>query len=741
MADDKGLVSGFSRLRGAGADKSIWLVSGLFFLLVLSLTVSRALIENSQLFGQYRIWLVAFIFLILAMFVLLIVINVARLIASYVAKRPGSKLTLRLTKAFVVLMLIPALTVYWFSSWLVEKGMDSWFDADIELALQNSIDLSRWSLESRKRSLQGRVEAIALELSGSSDEIASLQLESFLEADDSIGELTLLHSSREVIATASREAVGALMALPPEAVLREVGRSDEPYAGVDLVGENLYTRLVFPVISDEVLGDARFLQVLYPMPQRVGAWASSVENAFTQYNQLVFLRDSLKQSFILTLTLVLFLGVVYAGWAALYFARRLAQPIAILDEGTQAVAAGKLDTRLERVSDDEFGSLVESFNEMTRRLAAAQNVAEINRFQLERQRSYLQTVLEHVSSGVISLDEDMQLKTANTAASEILLFRLDEWINKPLREIAGDSEVGEFLASLSREITSAKKEWQKRFEYVRDGRWRILVCRGTCVPEGGYVIVINDVTDLVQAQRHQTWGEIAQRMAHEFKNPLTPIQLSAERLKNKLSMELGDEGKALLGRSTTVITQQVEAMKRIVDDFSQFARSAPMDVREADIKQLIEDVVELYLSDSDGVRIEYRPSAAMPLVCDAGRIRQLLHNLLTNATEALAGAGAPLITITTESPKDDTVEIQIRDNGPGFAEEIKEKAFEPYVTNKAGGTGLGLAIVKRIAEEHNGYIRIDNTAAGALVKVTLRSVSAGQYEGQYERDDRTEAGR
>lgn len=706
-------------------------VVGLFSLLALSLFMTGALIENSRLFDQYRLWLVGFIVLMLVVFALLIAVNAVGLIYAYVRKRIGSRLTLRLTGLFVTLMLIPALTVYWFSTWLVEKGMDSWFDANVETALQNSIDLSRWSLDSRMRSLHERAEVMADELAAVPNEIAPLTLEAFLGTDDDLGELMLLHSNREIIASVSRETASALV-LPPAAVLREVAANNEPYAGLDPVGESgLYARFVFPVASGEVLEEPRFLQALYMMPERVEAMVENVEGAFSQYNQLVFLRSSLKQSFILTLTLVLLSGVLYAGWAAFYFARRLTRPIAILDEGTQAVAAGRLDTQLEATTKDEFGSLVESFNEMTRRLSVAQNSAEINRLQLERQRSYLQTVLEHVSSGVISLDEDMRLRTVNTAVCEILAVELERLINKSLHELAADSAGGLF-PHLAAKCAGGEKEWREQLEYSANGRQRTLFCCGTHLPEGGHVIVINDVTDMVQAQRHRTWSEIARRMAHEFKNPLTPIQLSAERLNSKLGPALNEDKGALLRRSTTVITQQVEAMRRIVDDFSQFARAVPIEVRTVDVNRLVKDVVELYLPNANGVRIDCRVDAGVPAVhADAGRLRQLLHNLLTNAVEALENTPHPLITVTTGGSKNGEVEIQVRDNGPGFADDMLGKAFEPYVTNKPNGTGLGLAIVKRIVEEHNGRVQIENSKSGVRVRAVFAGARAGGRTGHH----------
>lgn len=697
-------------------------VIALFVLMAFSLYLNAILIENSQLFAEYRLGLITFAVLLITVFAFLIIKNTVSLLRAYAQKRIGSRLTVRLVGVVVGLMLIPAVTLYVFSTWLVDKGVDSWFDADVEAALNSSLELSRWSLDSRMHSFYDQVQAMAEEISNSPDEVASLALKSFVEQEGGPEELMLLHNNREVIASAVKETVGALMELPSEGVLREVEQSSEAYAGLDPVGDDsLYIRLVFPVSSAEVLGKTRFLYALYPVPQKASILASSVEDSYSKYNRLIFSREALKHSFLLTLTLVLLSGVLYAGWAAFYFARRLSDPIAMLDEGTQAVAAGKLDTRLEVTANDEFGSLVESFNDMTQRLAAAQNSAQINRLQLERQRGYLQAVLEHVSSGVISLNQENILRTVNTAACDILSFDFNPHINQELDTITKDQQPGEFLFYCMAEIAKHGGIWNEQMEYSAADNQHTLLCYGQGLPDGGTIIVVNDITDIVQAQRHRTWSEIARRMAHEFKNPLTPIQLSAERLNKKLSPLLDQENGELLNRGTEIITQQVDAMRRIVDDFSQFAQAVPMDMRDVDINKVVKDVADLYVSGADGVQLECRLDSNLPMMrADAGRLRQLLHNLLSNATDALKGISDPQIFIATRNTDSNAVEMEVRDNGDGFDANIIDKAFQPYVTNRPGGTGLGLAIAKRIAEEHNGGIRIENHQSGASVRVTLQ---------------------
>ena len=702
----------------------------LFFLLVISLYLTSALIENSNLFEEYRELLTGFIVLLLIIFALLILINSIALIKSSLKKSAGAKLTSRLVILTVVLMLIPALTVYWFSKWLVEEGVDSWFNADVESALDSSLELSRWSLDTRLRHLRDQAQILADEVSVSSNEMATLAIESFVEAEDSSVEVMLLRNTREIIASASKETLGSLMILPPEVLLREALQQEEPYVGLDPIEDDeIYMRIIFPVLPAEVLEGQRFLQVLYPVSQRIGKLSDTVEKAYTEYNRLLFLRASLKQTFVGVLTLVLFSGVLYAGWAAFYFARRLTRPIAVLDEGTQKVAAGDLDTRLPVTTNDEFGSLVESFNEMTRRLAVSQNNASTIRSQLEMQKSYLQTVLEHISSGVIGFNEKRILRTANLTATRILELNLDEWINKPLQKLAHDSQAKEFFAGCLRQMENNANQWNEQLEYYANEKKITLFCRGSHLPDGGYVIVVNDITDIVQAQRHRTWSEIAQRMAHEFKNPLTPIQLSAERLSQKLESKLDEENLDLLKRSTRVITQQVEAMRRIVDDFSQFAQAVPIDVREVDINDLVKDIIDLYLANDNQACIEFCPCPEpLTIYADAGRLRQLLHNLIINANEALCATSSPLITISTKRLNNNAVEIQVCDNGPGFSSEVIGNAFEPYITDKESGTGLGLSIVKRIVEEHNGNIQIDNGCNGAKVVVTLHSLTQNDGE-------------
>jgi len=493
-------------------------------------------------------------------------------------------------------------------------------------------------------------------------------------------------------------------------VLRQVLQG-EPYVSMDLIGDSFYARVVVPIEPDEMLGGKRLLQVLYPMPERINRLTQNVEEAYDAYNNLIFLRDALEQSFMITLTLVLLFGILFAIWVAFFYARRLVAPVVQLAQGTRDIAEGKLDTRIDTPPKDELGELVQSFNSMTGELHRAKQLADSNRAQLEKQRSYSEAVLNHLSSGVLSLDKDLRLKTANVAASEILSVSLQDLRDQPLRHTTTSKWLAAFCTTLKEVLAKTQNEWQWQIELRVAERNKSLFCRAARLPDGGYVVVINDISDLVQAQRDRAWKDVAQRMAHEFKNPLTPIRLSAERLNNKLGAQLDSQSAAFLERSTNTIIHQVDAMGRIVNEFRQFAQGdAPLKIEEFDLHDLIDELVNFY-HQTEKLSIRWQPcDAAAVINGDKTRLRQLLHNLLTNALEALEGTRNPQVHISTARVAADSLQIKLQDNGPGFSQRIIENAFEPYVTTKEKGQGLGLAIAKKIVEEHRGTIHISNRA-------------------------------
>ncbi len=467
-----------------------------------------------------------------------------------------------------------------------------------------------------------------------------------------------------------------------------------------------------------------------PLGKRLGPLAGSVQKTVTRYAELSFLREPLKGGFILTLSIVVLIAFLIAVYGAFFFARRLTAPVQNLVAGTRAVAQGDLDTRLPTSERDEIGFLVDSFNDMIDQLSTARAEARRSETQVENERAGIEAILASLSTGVIALEKNLTIRTANGAA-EVLL-------NQKFRGREGES-----IASLAQENPGLKKiveivqghlkleesEWREQVKLPLEGGSRVLVCACTSLPgsfrsRGGFVLVFDDITELLQAQREAAWGEVARRLAHEIKNPLTPIQLSAERIRKKILDVIDPTSAELLDRATQTIVQQVEAMRDMVNAFSEYARAPAMNRTFLNINHLITQVTDLYPAQHNQPVVRLDLEESLPdISVDAVRMRQVLHNLIRNALEALESQEDAEVALTTklvEKKKRQYIQIIIRDNGPGLPEDDREKIFEPYVTTKTKGTGLGLAIVKKLVEEHGGEVGIESEVdEGTSVKILL----------------------
>ncbi len=707
---------------------------GLFALLLVSLYLMSDASQNAARFDQLYIGLLLLNSIFLLSLVVIISINIFEFVRQVVAKQPGSRLTMRLVLMFVVLALTPAAIVYAFSVQLLDRGIDSWFDVRVERALQDALDLSRSSLDLQMRRVRRQTETIVQSLRDEPNVTAALTLNDMLRRSGAV-EMTLFGEANRIIASSGDITASVIPRLPGDSVLRLVNRG-QTYVGLDpLRDSGLHIRIVVPVPATHKNPSARILQVLYPVSERIGVLAASVQEAFGKYNELLYLRTPLKQSFILSLSLVLLLAVLFAVWAAFFSSKRLMAPIGELAEGTKAVAAGQYHKKLPVDKKDDLGMLVASFNRMTERLSEARDAAEDSQRQLESQRAYLETVLEHLSSGVLSLDLDLVLYTVNPAANQILGLSLDQYKGKACDQLGDANPVlVRFFESLEAHLKGPESEWQEQVTLLGRGGRKILICRGARLPphgdlSGGHVIVFDDVTALIQAQRNAAWAEVARRLAHEIKNPLTPIQLSAERLHKKLLPKLGPTESEVLKRSARTIAQQVESMKMMVNAFSDYARTPKIDISPLNLNRLIEDVVELYRTNVVKAALELNLDHRVPRIeADSSRVRQLLHNLIKNSLEALEGKQEARLKIATQCVQEGGrpyVELILADNGPGFPEELMDRLFEPYVSSKPRGNGLGLAIVKKIVEEHGGSVWAENDAAGgARIRIHLLSVAS-----------------
>ena len=639
------------------------------------------------------------------------------------AKVFGSLLTFRLVVMFALVALVPGALVYTVSLQFLAKSIESWFDVRVENALEGGINLGRAALDNLLVDLQGKAKSMAIELSDQPGTQQSFLLNRMRE-QSGVADALLVSAGGKVIATSSRDLAKLLPELPTQAQLRQA-RQSRSYMAVEGADRALSLRVIVPLAPASLSDEVRFLQLTQPVPPALAANAESVQSVFRAYKELSLSRDGLREIYLLTLTLTLLLALFSAIALAFVLSRRLSGPLAELAQGTQAVARGDFSRRVQVQSRDEMGILTHSFNSMTRQLEDARNVTETSRVELETTKTYLENILANLSAGVLVFDPSFALATANRSAGEILGqdlaqlkgLRLDDW-----------TQHMELAATIRDDFRDhGPSTWQQQIELP--GRGQVLLLRGSQLPTagGGYIVVFDDITQLVQAQRASAWGEVARRLAHEIKNPLTPIQLSAERVQMKLEGKLSADDAAMLNRATETIVNQVTSMKNMVDDFRDYARMPAPVLAPLDLNGLVGEVLGLY--GHSGPVIELSLAADLPAVAgDMNQLRQVIHNLLQNAQDALAGASNACIRVSTER-MGNKVQLAIDDNGSGFPENIIQRAFEPYVTTKPKGTGLGLAIVKKIIDEHHGVIHLENltegaTVMGARIRIVLPLVEA-----------------
>lgn len=705
----------------------VWLRVGLLFLMLLSLVLLSEATQNSDQFGSLYVWLLLISAAGLLILLILIFANVWHLLRQHRRGQAGSRLTVRLMLLLGAVAVIPVGVVYYFSMQFLRTGIDSWFDVRVDAALQDALRLSQASLDLRMRDLLGRMQDAAKDMAFVPDAIAALDLGELREQVGAV-ELTLMGSNGRIIAASSDDPLNMLPSRPDDALLLQL-RQGRPYVGLDPIdAHGLFIRIMVAVPGSRGATGNRILQAMFSISPRLTNLAESVQDAYADYRELVYLRQPLKNSFMLTLSLVLLLSLLFAVWTAFYIARRMVAPIRDLAEGTRAVAAGDYGTQLPPAGRDELGFLVQSFNDMSRRIAQTREAAKRSQIQIEGQRAYLETVLARLSTGVIVLDTGHAVRTFNQAACDILAVSLDDMVGRPVGSLAEQAPyLNRFVHAVNARLDVGDPDWRE--ELVLEGALgrRVLMAGGAKLPgelgSGGYVLVFDDVTRLIQAQRDAAWGEVARRLAHEIKNPLTPIQLSAERIRHRYLERMEGRDAEILDRATRTIVQQVDEMKEMVNAFSDYARPPPLRLESLDLNGLIQEVVEMYRHAPETLEFVLLLDPRLPrLQGDSGRLRQLLHNLIKNAEEAGGAQGRCEITISTrrlDGGHGEMIELEVTDNGPGFGEAMLAQPFEPYVTNKFKGTGLGLAIVKKIVEEHNGSINVRNPGVGAQLMIRM----------------------
>ncbi|MEW6314040.1 MAG: ATP-binding protein [Pseudomonadota bacterium] len=639
----------------------------------------------------------------------------------------GSKLTLRLVLLFMLMAVLPGAVVYGASVLFLGNSIESWFDVRVDKALEGGLNLGRNAIDNMLHDLRKKADAMAQTLAEYPDvsQIAGLD---HLREQAGVQEATLFSERGALIAFSGMQQSNIVPELPSAAVLRQA-RLQQAYGAIEsLPDKGLYLRVVVPVNVLSATENVRILQLMQAVPEVIAKDAEMVQAGYRDYQELSLSRIGLKRLFGLTLTLTLLLALLFAILLAFLLSERLSAPLQVLAEGTRAVAQGDF-TQLNTVySRDEFGVLTQSFNNMTHQLEDARAAVQRNQLQLEAAKAYLESILANLTTGVMSFDAAMRLRAVNPSAGNILDVSFLLLLGIPLQQWRDtEARLAEFADAILQAFQqSGRAEWEQQFEYgVKSGK-RTLLLRGTALAAGaetGYVVVFDDITHLLQAQRDAAWSEVARRLAHEFKNPLTPIRLSAERMQHKLAAKLDAQDMDMLTHATQTIVNQVAALKSMVDAFSQYARLPEPTMRLLDLNTIVREVLGLYESPERHFQLDL---TSHPLMVngDPAQLRQVIHNLLQNAQDALADAASPVIRVCTEFAAEG-VRLSVIDNGSGFPQALMTRLFEPYVTTKPKGTGLGLAIVKKIVEEHGGMIEIENIKPhGACIRVTLPAIPA-----------------
>jgi len=623
----------------------------------------------------------------------------------------GSRLAARLVLLFALIAVLPGALLYGVSVQFLGRSIESWFDVRVDRALEGGLNLARNSLDYLLKETTNKATQLALTLQEAEPGSLSSRLNRASE-QAGIYEAGLFSSSGGVLAVAGVSGSTLTPEPPPAQALRRA-RLQQTYSAIEQMGDQgLVLRVVVPVNSSDPLEPLRVLQVVEPVPKQLQQDADKVQAGYRDYQEISFSRTALKRLYALTLTLTLLLALLSALGLAVVLSEQFSRPLGLLAEGTRAVAQGDFSRRHPVQSRDELGVLTESFNTMTAQLAEAQQKEEENRRAIETTRAYLESVLGNLSAGVLAFDNAFRLRTANPSAAVILQQPLADLIGVPLADWGRRMPALAAFADLVAEGFRSGRDgqWQRQAEVSVSNQTRVLLMRGSGLPgepAPGCVVVFDDVSELVQAQRDAAWAEVARRLAHEIKNPLTPIQLSAERLAVKLTGKLDGADEEALMRGTQTIIAQVAAMKHMVDDFAIYARQPrPGKMQPVNLNALLLDVLALYENLRPYVSLRL-PEHDAVIRGEPTRLRQVFHNLIQNALDAQVDVADPVYEFAVEL-RGDELALSVADAGSGFPEDMMRRAFEPYVTTKAKGTGLGLAIVKKIVDEHHGRVTIEN---------------------------------
>jgi nitrogen fixation/metabolism regulation signal transduction histidine kinase len=670
-----------------------------------------------------------------------VLLFVARRLASRLRRgKFGSRLLVKLAGIFAVVGLLPGLVIYTVSYQFASRSIEAWFDLRLASALDAGLALGKGTLDTLAGELLAKSRLAAERLAEGGTGLTPITLERLREQLGA-SEVSVIAPGGQLLMSASadtappeRSGANLLRLARAGGAAREVEGLDEegvaaaappPGSAAPRAGPRVRALVRLPAGEIALAGrDERYLMVVQPLPRTLAANALAVQAAYSEYQQRALARDNLRRMYVATLTLGLLLAVFTSVLLAIVLGTQLTRPLLLLADGVRQVAEGDYTAKPVFESGDELGGLTRSFAEMTAQVAEARAQVQRGMLQLEGARTRLQTILDTLSAGVMVFDREGRIDVVNPGATRILQRPLSAWRGRKLSELP---ELQAFAAAVEQrfELLATSPElgerdsWQESFELARgDGATLSLLVRGAALPGGARLMVFDDITEVVSAQRSAAWAEVARRLAHEIKNPLTPIQLSAERLEAKLAARLEPAEQALLKRSVATIVAQVAAMQSLVNEFRDYARLPAAQMTPLDLNALAGEVLALYGQAIDNGLLVTRLAPGLPRILgDATQLRQVIHNLVQNALDAVADRPDGLVELITSAARGEhgelrAVRLSVVDNGPGFPDKVLKRAFEPYVTTKAKGTGLGLAVVKKIADEHAARLRAINLHAG-----------------------------
>ncbi|MEJ6005974.1 ATP-binding protein [Paucibacter sp. AS339] len=703
---------------------------------VLAFLLSIGATSERGFFERHYVWLFWLNAAVASLLVLVIGAAAVRLTLRVRRGKFGSQLLLKLAGIFALVGVVPGVLIYGVSYQFVNRSIESWFDVRLASALEAGLNLGRGTLVGLETDLASKTQGAAVRLSEGSGMPQPLALERVREQ---LGARTvaLVNGHGQILMSSGGDTSSLLTDRPSDAMLRLArnanvasqleGLEDEALA---LQGQARIRALALLPntelrLSSSGVGE-RFLMVVQRVPRTVLANALAVQAASSEYQQRALERDGLRRMYLGTLTLVLILAVFAALLLAVTLGNQLARPLLLLADGVRQVAQGDLSRKPMLSSRDELGGLTRSFADMTEQLSDARAMVERSVAELESARTHLQTILDNLTAGVIVFDAQQRVDTVNPGATRILRLPPTTFQGRRLNEVpelqAFADEIGLRFEqhSPANSASGESDHWQDAFELKLDsgGDVLTLLVRGAPLPHGARLMVFDDISEVVSAQRSAAWSEVARRLAHEIKNPLTPIQLSAERLQHKLEAKLEGTDQAMLVRSVATIVNQVQSMKQLVNEFRDYARLPSAQLKPLDLNALVSEVLTLYSEAQEAGRLHAELAEdAQRIRGDATQLRQVIHNLVQNALDAVQERADGHVLVRTqqalnESGEPSSLRLQIIDNGAGFAEKVLKRAFEPYVTTKTKGTGLGLAVVKKIADEHGARIRLINLHAG-----------------------------